>query len=108
MAHVRRVFRPALLLATAATAGALLAGCGEATVDRSDLEREIGDRLTEAVGVAPERVECPDELAAKVDASVRCVLTAPDGSRIGLTVTVTTVNDDTVDFDIVVDPEPLP
>lgn len=96
--------RPRFLLAMAGVAVLALSGC-TSTVDRAELEQEVSTRLTEQVGVAPESVDCPDDLDAEQDATTRCTLTAPDGTQIGLTVTVTSVDGDTVNFDVVVDDE---
>lgn len=102
MPRNRRVFAFIALL----SAGLLASGCSS-SVDQEELEQVITDRLTEVAGVAPENVECPDDLEAEVDATARCTLTASDGSQIGVTVTVTEVEDNTATFDIIVDDEPM-
>ncbi len=58
-------------------------------------------------GERPSSVTCPDDLKAKEGTTMRCMLAASSGSY-GRTVTVTSVKDDTVNFDIKVDDEPAP
>lgn len=97
------------LLAVMAMAGMLaLSACGDDTVDRAELEQEVSTQLEAEVGVAPRSVDCPDDLDAEVSASTRCVLTADDGTRIGVTVSVTGTDGGRVRFSIEVDDRPLP
>ena len=50
---------------------------------------------------------CPDDLEAEVGAETRCTLTAGDDpTEYGVTVTVTSVEDDTANFDVEVDEHP--
>jgi hypothetical protein len=85
-----------------------LAACGRSdSVDVGDVEDKVKEALQQEVGQEPESVDCDDDLKAEVGASVRCVLTADDGTRIGLTVTTTSVDGDDVQFDIQVDDEPM-
>ena len=95
-------------LAIAAAAGLLWAGCGGSTdsVDRHTLEKEVTTELTRAVGQTPKSVSCPDKLKAKVDATTRCTLTADDGTRFGVTLTVTSVGGGHTKFHIQVDSKP--
>jgi Domain of unknown function (DUF4333) len=107
--------RPAMALAAAAL---LVAGCGGSdsddggsdepegpeTVERSELESQVSSGLEEEIGQAPDAVDCPDELLAEVDATTRCTLTAGT-DEVGLTVTVSSVEDGDVAFDIKVDDE---
>lgn len=89
------------LLPIAALA-ALVAGCGTPTLAESDIEEQAEDVLEDAVGVRPE-VDCPDDLVAEVGETLECTLTAPDGSQLGTTITVTEVDGDTVLFDVEVE-----
>ncbi|QGQ20767.1 DUF4333 domain-containing protein [Cellulomonas sp. JZ18] len=75
-------------------------------VEPEKLATQVSAALEESVGVAPDDVECDDQLDARVDATTRCVLTAGE-ERYGLTVTATSVEGDTVDFDVQVDEEPM-
>jgi hypothetical protein len=79
--------------------------CGSGSVSTADLEAEVATQLETVVGQAPDSVDCPDELPAEVGAEVRCTLTS-DATTFGLTLTVTSVEDDQALFDVVVDDEP--
>ena len=58
------------------------------------------------MGARPD-ISCPDELPAEVGAEARCTLTAGgDPTEYGVTVTVTSVEGDTADFDVEVDEQP--
>lgn len=92
-----------------------LAGCSalsEKTVPRSELEQGVQQLLEDQVGEPMDDVECDDDLAGEIDASVRCTITATDGSTIGLTVTATDVDGSDVRYEVVVDdtasPTPTP
>ena len=64
------------------------------------------DALEAQIGARPE-ISCPDDLEAEEGAETRCVLTAGDDpTEYGVTVTVTSVDGDTVNFDVEVDEEP--
>ena len=104
MAGVRRSpWIPVIVLAVGG-----LAACGRSdSVDRGDVEDEVKDALEQEVGQEAKSVDCDDDLKAEIGASIRCVLTANDGTRIGLTVTTTSIDGDDVQFDIQVDEEPL-
>ena len=89
---------PALLGLTACGAGTVAAG--EVTSRAEEvLEAETG-------GVRPE-VSCPADLPAEVGAELRCTATIAGGpDEYGVTVTVTSVEDDQATFDVVVDDDP--
>ena len=81
----------------------LLAGCGGSAIDNSQLEEQTQEALTKSVGKeAPEAV-CPDELKAEKGAETRCHMDFPEGKRLGITVTVSSVDDDKARYDIVAD-----
>lgn len=80
----------------------LLSACGAGSVPEEDVEEQVSNVLAETVGQAPDEVDCPDDLPAEVGAEMRCTLTA-DGESIGLTVTVTSVEGNNVNFDVKVD-----
>ena len=88
--------------------GALLAGgCSISTggnaVSKARIEQKVADRLAATVGQRPKAVTCPGDLKAEQGTKMRCQLEAADGSKIGLTVTVTAVNGSDVKFNIKVD-----
>jgi hypothetical protein len=72
-------------------------------VDKSKVEQQVSDQLTAKVGQRPTAVVCPGDLKGKKGTTMRCQLEADDGSKIGLTVTVTSVKGTDVRFDIHVD-----
>ncbi len=78
-----------------------LAGCG-GTVEADDVETQISDQLEAQVGQRPDSVDCAEDLPAEMDATIRCELTAGE-DILGVTVTVTEVDGDKVNFDIQVD-----
>src|SRR3954451_8523573 len=87
----------------AALLAAVLAGCGTSTIKRSELEKETQRALTKSVGQqAPEAV-CPDELEAKKGATTRCHMDFPEKKRLGITVTVSSVDGNNARFDIAAD-----
>jgi hypothetical protein len=84
----------------------LISACGKSDqIDEGEVENKVREELTAEVGAEPESVECDGDLPAEVGATLRCVLTAPNGDQVGLTVTATEVADDDVRFEIVVDDE---
>lgn len=89
----------------ATTATVLLAtGCSVTTssIEREELEQEISTQLEDEVGVAPDDVECPEDLDSEVGATVVCVLTAGE-DELDVTVEVTSVEDGRALFDIAVE-----
>lgn len=83
----------------------LVSGCsgsvsvGSDSVSKSDVESQITSQLEEQTGQTPDDVSCPDDLDAKVDATMTCVLTAGTDT-VDVDVTVTSVKDGDVAFDI--------
>jgi Domain of unknown function (DUF4333) len=90
-------------------AAALLAAAGcsgsvsinqEKTVAKADVADQISTKVNEKAGHKPESVTCPGDLKAAVGASLDCQMTY-DGQPYGVNVTVTTIDGDRVNFDIV-------
>ncbi|WP_040797257.1 DUF4333 domain-containing protein [Nocardia higoensis] len=77
-------------------------GSSTPTVKEADLERSVAQTLADQVGQEPDEVDCPDDLEGEVGAVLECTLTA-DGVTHNLTVTVTSVEDDKVNYDVEVD-----
>jgi hypothetical protein len=99
------------LAARALAIGGLLAivGCSFSqyrVLDRAEVESKVKTELEAAVGAEARSVSCPDDLKAEVDATTRCSLQAMDGTEFGVTVTVTSVDGDDVNFDAQVDQTP--
>src|SRR5258708_25005679 len=85
----------------------VVAGCSfsastsqEKTVDKADVADQISTKVSEKAGHKPESVTCPGDLKAAVGASLDCQMTY-DGQPYGVNVTVTSVEGDRVNFDIV-------
>ncbi|MFD7970118.1 DUF4333 domain-containing protein [Streptomyces clavifer] len=95
----------------ALTAGVLLTGCsGSVSVGNADpelssdkLATTVAKKLAATTGQPTPDVTCPEDLAGKVGTTTRCTLTAGDGSTVGVTVTVTSVDGGRIDFDIEAD-----
>lgn len=83
----------------------LLAACGAGSVPADDVEEQITSVLAEQVGQSPDDVTCPDDLPGEVGAEMKCELTA-GGQTIGVTVTVSSVEGNQVNFDVLVDDAP--
>ena len=97
--------RSALTMGAAALALVLgLSGCSS-SVESSDVEEQISQQLEKQIGQAPDDVKCPNDLDAKEGAEERCTLTV-EGQEFGVSVKVTKVDGNDVNFDISVDDEP--
>ncbi|MFJ9110076.1 DUF4333 domain-containing protein [Streptomyces sp. NPDC102283] len=96
---------------SAVAAGALLVGCSgsvsvgnpESKLPKDKLSATVAEKLAETTGRAEPDVTCPEDLAGKVGTKTRCTLTAGDGSTLGVTATVTSVDGDQINFDIEAD-----
>jgi hypothetical protein len=96
-----------VLLAALTATSIALAGCSFSvssnqtkSVSKSDVADQISDKVNEKAGHKPQSVTCPDDLKAAVGTSLDCQMTY-DGQTYGVNVTVTSVNGDKVNFDIV-------
>ncbi|WP_320783333.1 DUF4333 domain-containing protein [Streptomyces sp. CRN 30] len=89
----------------AVAAAALLVGCSssEPKISKGEVEDTVAEKLAAQMNQPKPDIACPEDLAGEVGTTMRCELTATDGSTIGLTVKVTSVEDDTVKYDIEVD-----
>ncbi|HVV13771.1 DUF4333 domain-containing protein [Amycolatopsis sp.] len=76
-------------------------------IAKTEYERGISDALASAVGARPASVECPGAVKAAVGQTTRCVLTASDGSRYGLTSVITKVEGKKWNAHIEVDRQPI-
>jgi Domain of unknown function (DUF4333) len=89
---------------TCALAGALLVsgGCttGPKVVTKHDVAGQISQKLKDANGKPPQSVTCPDDLKPTVGSTLKCTMTLED-QQVGVNVTVTSVDGDNVNFDMV-------
>ncbi|QVQ53927.1 DUF4333 domain-containing protein [Spiractinospora alimapuensis] len=74
-------------------------------VDSGELASQISARLAEQFDREPDSLHCPDDLPALEGASVTCALTDTD-HVFDITVTTTSVEGETVNFDFAVAEEP--
>ncbi len=93
----------ALLAVTVlATACSASVSVGTKTVAEKDVEQQAAEQLAKVVdnGVTP-NIDCPGDLEAKVGAALVCDLTVPgDDTKLPVDITVTSVDGDTVNFDV--------
>ncbi|NUP21047.1 MAG: DUF4333 domain-containing protein [Streptomyces sp.] len=88
----------------AAAAAALLVGCSSETkLAKDDVANSVAEKLAAQTGQPKPDVTCPEDLVGKVGTSLRCKLTATDGTGFGVTVKVTSVENGTIHYDIKVD-----
>ena len=88
------------LLVAVPALGLGLSACSS-SIEQDELERQVSSTIESQFGVAAD-VSCPGDLEAEVDASTECTATDPDsGEEIALQITVTSVEGDTANFDIV-------
>jgi len=95
---IARLAGPAL-----AALALLLSACSQSTtVDEKSVEDELSRQLEASAGQAPDDVDCPGDLEGEEGAEMRCTLTAGE-DQLGVTITVTKVDGNDVDFDFQVD-----
>ena len=88
----------------AAAAAALLVGCSsEAKLAKDEVANSVAEKLAAQTGQPKPDVTCPEDLVGKVGTSLRCRLTATDGTSFGVTVKVTSVDGGTIKYGIQVD-----
>ncbi|ARF76043.1 DUF4333 domain-containing protein [Kitasatospora albolonga] len=96
---------------SAVAAGALLVGCSgsvsigntEPKLSSDKLATTVSEKLAATTNQPKPDITCPEDLVGKVGTTTRCTLTADDGSTLGVTVTVTSVEDERINFDIKAD-----
>ncbi|PQM47539.1 hypothetical protein C1Y40_02239 [Mycobacterium talmoniae] len=71
-----------------------------ASMTKEALEKQAGQKAQSVV--------CEGAIPAKVGATQRCVLTAMDGTKIGVTDTVTSVDGSDIRLDFVADDKAMP
>ncbi|MFE4693229.1 DUF4333 domain-containing protein [Streptomyces sp. NPDC056749] len=104
------------LSVAAVTAGVLLTGCSasvsvgktEPKLSAEKLAATVSEKLARTTGQPEPDISCPEDLAGKVGTTTRCELTADDGSTLGVTATVTSVEGEQINFDIKADETATP
>lgn len=110
-----RLSAAASILSTVAV-GTLLVGCsasvttGKSTpkLSADKLATTVSEKLAATTGRPKPDITCPEDLTGKVGTTTRCKLTASDGSTLGVTVTVSSVDGDSINFGIEADATPSP
>ncbi|MFJ4841742.1 DUF4333 domain-containing protein [Streptomyces sp. NPDC088746] len=96
---------------SALAAGLLLVGCSasvdvgssEPKMSADKLADTVAEKLASTMNQPKPDVTCPEDLVGKTGTTTRCTLTADDGSTLGVSVTVTSVDGDRIDFGIKAD-----
>jgi len=91
------------LVAVLALSACTVTPAGSPIVSKGTVESTVASKLEAQTGATVKSVSCPGDLEAEVGATQRCVLTAGDGSMLGVVVTVSNVAGEKVDFDIQAD-----
>jgi hypothetical protein len=97
----RRTMRSLIAAAGVCSAVIVLGGCGTEVL--SNPEQDVSNAVFTATGQRPKTVTCPKNIDAKVGKTFRCTLTASDGTKIGATVTETSITNGKVQMHIQVD-----
>ncbi len=74
------------------------------SIDSTSIESRVGETLSD-LGMAPQSVLCPEDLAPAVGEDSRCEVEL-GGSTFGVTVTVASTEGDQAVLDVVVDDQP--
>ncbi|MFI6014991.1 DUF4333 domain-containing protein [Streptomyces sp. NPDC051243] len=101
---------------SAVAVGALLAGCSasvnvektEPKMSAEKLANLVAEKLASTANQPKPDVTCPEDVPAKVGTTTRCTLTADDGTSLGVTATVSSVEGTKMNFDIQADETPTP
>ncbi|MFS8201676.1 DUF4333 domain-containing protein [Streptomyces sp. CWNU-52B] len=91
--------------ASTGTGGGTGGSTGGESVPRAEVARQGKAALAAQAGRQPDAFSCPQDLPARVNAVIRCQLSA-DGSQYGVTVTATSVVDGKVNMSFKVDQTP--
>ncbi|GEK04633.1 DUF4333 domain-containing protein [Streptomyces sp. ATE26] len=99
---------------SAVTVGVLLSGCsasvsvGTPKLSAGKLASTLSAKLAATTGRPKPHITCPEDLKGKVGTTTRCTLSADDGSTLGITVKVTSVEDGKINFDYKADDKVSP
>ena len=94
LVHTARVRRASIAIAAVA---ALLAACGEKTIDGDRAAESVAEVVSEKTGFEPTDVQCPSDVPAKVDETFECRFTGPEGPYTA-SVRITKVEGDDAEF----------
>ena len=110
MQNWKRRLSSVITTAFIAAAGVLLVGCSASVsvgsqpkLSKDKLATTVAEKLAATTGQPTPDVACPEDLVGKVGTTTRCTLTADDGSTVGVTVTVSSVDGDRINYDIKAD-----
>ncbi|MGV0888828.1 DUF4333 domain-containing protein [Mycolicibacterium sp. XJ766] len=101
-----------MLAASMLVVAGLLGACsanvhvGSTGTPKDQLAKTVKEKLEAQAGKKADSVTCDGDLDAKVGATQRCVLTVK-GTKLGVTVTTTSVSGDNLKFDAKVDDKPM-
>ncbi|WP_249416158.1 DUF4333 domain-containing protein [Streptomyces sp. TS71-3] len=92
-------------------AGALAVGCSASVhvekyppkMSADKLATTVAEKLAASTGQPKPHITCPEDLVGKVGTTTRCKLTADDGSTLGVSVNVSSVDGDQIKFDFKAD-----
>ncbi|MEC3918872.1 DUF4333 domain-containing protein [Nocardia sp. CDC160] len=73
-----------------------------------DVASNVSNFYQQKVGSAPKSSTCNGLLRGATGASIRCVITETDGTRWGVTAKTTNVEGTKVNYDMIVDDQPMP
>lgn len=101
---------------SAVAVGVLLTGCSasvsvgktEPKMSAGKLANLVAEKLAATTGQPKPDITCPEDLVGKAGTTTRCTLTADDGSTLGVTVTVSSVDGDQIHFDFQADEHASP
>ncbi|KOG29634.1 DUF4333 domain-containing protein [Streptomyces resistomycificus] len=100
----------ATLILSSVAVGVLLVGCSASVsvgstpkMSSEKLATTLAEKLAATTGQPEPDITCPEDLAGKVGTTTRCKLTAGDGSTLGVSVKVTSVDGDQINFDFEAD-----
>lgn len=96
---------PCRMFPLLATLGLALAGCGEKTVSKAEVEKTAMKQLSEVVGQESPPITCPGDLKAEVGATLTCAMDI-NGATHDVNVVVTAVDGGKVNYDVEVAEQP--
>ncbi|MTE15775.1 DUF4333 domain-containing protein [Nocardia aurantiaca] len=80
----------------------------DAFVAPDDVASSVSNFYQQKVGMAPQSSTCNGLLRGATSSTIRCVVTEADGTRWGVTAKTTNVEGSKVNYDMIVDEQPMP